>query len=270
MNSKLSSSGYESPLLEFDNITIIRGDHIVLDSLSLIVYEGENVTILGPNGSGKSTLIKSITRELYPVMTENFQKFKVWGSDQWNVFDLRSHFGVVSNDLQNMFARNITGMDVLLSGFFSSIGLFNQVVTPEMKKRAMEIASFLEITHLLDRSMIEISSGESRRLLIGRALVHNPKVLILDEPTTNLDLHALHTLRGYLRKIAQTGIGIIMVTHQLHDIIPEITRVILMHNGRIVNDGLKGEILTDRYISELFSTPVKIREEEGYYYATGY
>jgi iron complex transport system ATP-binding protein len=115
-----------------------------------------------------------------------------------------------------------------------------------------------------------LSSGEARRLLIGRALVHNPKTLILDEPTNSLDLHALHTFRHTLRKIARSGTGIILVTHNLHDIIPEISRVVLMKNGRFCDDGSKAEILTDEKIGGLFHVPVHVREEGGYYYATGY
>jgi iron complex transport system ATP-binding protein len=115
-----------------------------------------------------------------------------------------------------------------------------------------------------------ISSGEARRILIGRALVNNPKTLILDEPTNSLDLHALHTFRNLLRKIARCGTGIILVTHNLHDIIPEISRVILMKNGAFCKDGPKDDVLTDENIGRLFCVPVHIREECGYYYATGF
>jgi len=100
--------------------------------------------------------------------------------------------------------------------------------------------------------------------------VHDPRVLILDEPTNSLDLHALHTFRQTIRKIAQSGTGIILVTHNLHDIIPEISRVILMKNGKFVEDGPKEEMLTDRHIGRLFGVPVTVRREDGYYYATGY
>ncbi len=140
-----------------------------------------------------------------------------------------------------------------------------------MERKADEILAFLEIEHLAGRPMTELSSGEARRLLIGRALVHDPAALILDEPTNSLDLHALHTFRKTIRKIARSGTGIILVTHNLHDIIPEVSRIILMKDGRFWKDGPKAEMLTDENIGGLFRVPVCVKEEEdGYYYATGY
>jgi iron complex transport system ATP-binding protein len=265
-----SRQGNAPAFLEFDNVTVFHGDKKVLDSISVSIRQGENVAILGPNGAGKSSFIKTITREFYPSLNGRDVTFRVCGKEVWDVFELRSAFGIVSNDLQYTFTRNITGRDVILSGFFSSIGLFNREITPEMSRKADEICAFLEISHISDRPMTEMSSGESRRFLIGRAMVHDPRVLILDEPTNSLDLHALHTFRQTIRKIAQSGTGIILVTHNLHDIIPEITRVILMKNGKFVEDGPKEEILTDRHIGRLFDVPVTVRYEDGYYYATGY
>jgi iron complex transport system ATP-binding protein len=259
-----------TPFLELDNISVVMGDTIVIKKISVTINSGENIAILGPNGSGKSSLMKIITRDLYPVMSDEPMILRMWGKDQWNVFDLRSRLGIVSNDLQAMFSREITGKDVLLSGFFSSIGLFNHIVTPYMHKKTYEVADFLGIVHLMDRSILKMSSGESRRLLIGRSLVNSPEVLILDEPTNSLDLHALHILREYMRKITHAGIAIVLVTHQLHDIIPEITRVLLMKEGKIVHDGKKENFLTEKHIGNLFSIPVQIHQEEGYYYATGY
>jgi iron complex transport system ATP-binding protein len=258
------------PLLEYNGITVIVGSKKVLDSLSVTIREGEHIAILGPNGAGKSSFIKTITREYYPVLREDGMTFRIWGEDVWRVSDLRSLLGIVSGDLQYRFARDITGREAVLSGFYASIGLFTYEVTPAMEHKADELLRFLEIDHLRDRPMTEMSTGEARRVLIGRALVHDPKALILDEPTTSLDLHALHTFRATLRKIAASGTGIIMVTHNLHDIIPEISRVILMKDGRFVADGPKGEILTDGQIGGVFEVPVHIREEDGWYYATGY
>ncbi|RXE56056.1 molybdenum ABC transporter ATP-binding protein [Methanoculleus taiwanensis] len=259
------------PLLEFKNITVVRDGRTLLDSLSLTVGAGEHIALLGPNGAGKSSFIRLITREYYPSFQGEHGAFRIWGRDRWHVFDLRSHLGVVSNDLQHTFTRDMSGREVVLSGFFSSVGLFTHKVTGEMERKADEILAFLEIEHLGDRPMTELSSGEARRLLIGRALVHDPAALVLDEPTNSLDLHALHTFRRTIRKIARSGTGIILVTHNLHDIIPEISRVVLMKDGRFWKDGQKAEMLTDANIGGLFSVPVHVKEEEdGYYYATGY
>jgi iron complex transport system ATP-binding protein len=258
------------PLLEFRNVTIVKGKKKVLDSISVTVCEGEHIAILGPNGAGKSSFIKAISREYYPVTQDDNVVFRIWGRDIWHVSDLRSLLGIVSNDLQYTFTREISGREVILSGFFSSVGLFSHEITPEMEQKTDGILEFLEISHLQQRPMTSLSSGEARRFLIGRALVHDPRTLILDEPTNSLDLHALHTFRMIIRKIAQSGTGIILVTHNLHDIIPEITRVILMKEGRFWKDGVKPDILTDDNIGGLFEIPLHIAGQGGYYYATGY
>jgi iron complex transport system ATP-binding protein len=260
----------EPPLIEFENVTIVRGECRVLDAVTLSLQERENVAVLGPNGAGKSSLVKAITREYYPLITERPVKFQFRGNDIWDIFELRSFIGIVSNDLQYTFTRTITGHEVVLSGFFSSIGLFNRDVTPAMEEKAKEIELLLGISQLSCHPMTSLSSGEARRFLIGRALVPSPATLILDEPTTSLDLSALHTFRNTTRKIAQTGTGIVMITHNLHDIIPEITRIILMKDGRIVGDGEKKVMLTNEKIGSLFSVPVSVQEERGWYYATGY
>lgn len=259
----------EPPLLDFTNVTVMRENNVVLDSLSLIVDAGENVAILGPNGSGKSTLIRTITRENYPVLNKDL-KFRILGKEVWHVGELRTMLGIVSPDLQFTYTRETTGRDVILSGFFSSIGLFMHEITPAMEEKTCEVLRFLEIGHLADRPMTRMSTGEARRFLIGRALVHDPKALILDEPTAGLDLHALHHFRSAIRKIATSGTSVIMVTHNLHDIIPEISRVILMKGGRFCADGRKEDILTDEMIGGLFDVPVKILEDGDWYYASGF
>lgn len=262
------AAGYP-PLLEFRDVTVVREGRTVIDRVSLRLDEGEHLAILGPNGAGKSTLIRTILREFYPVRREG-TIFSCRGRAVWDVFDLRSAIGVVSNDLQQAYEPGATGREVVLSGFFSSIGLFNHRVTPAMLTRAEEVGRFLGIGHLLDRPIGSMSSGEARRCLVARALVHDPAALLLDEPTNSLDLSALHTLRQTLRGVARTGTAVIVVTHQLHDIIPECDRVVLMRDGRITADGSKAAVLTDERIGALFGVSVRLVRENGWYYATGY
>jgi iron complex transport system ATP-binding protein len=175
--------------------------------------------------------------------------------------------GIVSNDLMTQCTREITGFDVVLSGFFSSIGIWpNHHVTDEMRQKAHEALTLLEAPHLAQKPVDEMSSGEARRMLIGRALVHGPRALLLDEPSTSLDLFAQHELREMVRKLAQSGIGILLVTHHLADIIPEIDRVILMRDGQISGDGAKEEILTARALKDLFGVDVELARRDGYYH----
>jgi iron complex transport system ATP-binding protein len=253
------------PLIEFERVSVARGATLALDDISLRIGAGEHVAIIGPNGCGKSTFIKAITRECYPLYREG-SSLTILGSDHWNVFELRSLLGIVSSDLMTICTRDLTGRDMVLSGFFSSIGIWpHHEVTPEMRTRAERALQQMEVPHLADRCTDEMSSGEARRVLLARALVHEPRALILDEPSTALDLFAQHELRQTLRKLAQSGIGIVMVTHHLSDLIPEIDRVILMQRGRVVADGPKQEVLTAGRLAGLFGLPVNLAERGGYY-----
>jgi len=254
-------------LLSFKNITVARENgKVALDSINLSIDTGENVAIIGPNGSGKSTLIKTITRDLYPLADQE-SSLQLMGQKTWNVFDLRAMLGIVSNDLMTICTREITGREAVLSGFFSSIGIWpHQQITDGMEARTRELLEFLEVLHLAGRFVSEMSSGEARRILFARALVHNPKALILDEPTNSLDLHAMYSLREAMRKLAQNGTSIILVTHHLPDIIPEISRVILIKDGGVFRDGDKSEMLSSAALSELFNTPLELVERDGYYH----
>ena len=255
------------PLIQFENVTIQRGDRIVLDGIHLSIAQGEHVAILGPNGSGKSTLIKVISRELYPLLKAEPWSLRILGRDRWHLFELRNHLGLVSNDWMQMCTRDYSGYEIVLSGFFGSVGVWpNHTVTAEMEQKAREVMDLLEISHLAERSTNELSSGEARRILIGRALVHDPQALVLDEPTTSLDLHATHELREIFRKLARAGISLIMVTHHLPDIIPEIGRVVLIRHGRIFCDGPKDQVFHSETLSHLFGIPVEVLERDGYYH----
>jgi iron complex transport system ATP-binding protein len=254
------------PLLDFQHISVMRGEKTVLHDITLRLQAGEHVAILGPNGCGKSTLIKTITRECYPLARAG-SSLTILGQDSWNVFDLRKLLGIVSNDLMNTCTRDITGLEVVLSGFFSSIGIQTyHRVTPALLQQAHAALDLLEVPHLAHRSMTEISSGEGRRILIARAMVHQPLALLLDEPTNSLDVHATLELRRLLRKLAQSGTGILIVTHHLSDIIPEVARVILLKEGKIFAEGEKLLLLSTDRLEELFGVPVELARRDGYYH----
>jgi iron complex transport system ATP-binding protein len=255
------------PLIEFQNVTVRRGERDVLDGITLSIAQGENVAILGPNGSGKSTLIKAIARDLYPVMKSEPWSLRILGSDCWNLFELRNRLGLVSNDWMQMCTRDYSAFEIVLSGFFGSVGIWPyHAVTSEMQRKAREVMELLEIPHLAERATNEVSSGEARRILIARALVHDPETLILDEPSTSLDLRAAREMREILRKLAGGRIGIVMVTHHLPDIIPEMRRVVTIRDGRIHGDGPKERALTASALGGLFGIPVEVLERDGYYH----
>jgi iron complex transport system ATP-binding protein len=254
-------------LLNLKNVFVERGGRFALNGLTLAINAGEHVAILGPNGSGKSTLIKTITRECYPLLRPE-TSLQILGASDWNIFDLRHHLGLVSNDLMAQCTRDIKGRELVLSGFFGSIGIWpNHHVLPEMESATAQAMARLEVTHLANRWLDELSSGEARRLLIARALIHNPSTLLLDEPTTSLDLPSLREVRHQLRNLAQSGVGLLLVTHHLDDIIPEIDRVILLKNGQVFLDGRKQQVLTSQSLSTTFGVPVDIVQRDGFYHA---
>lgn len=255
------------PLIELENVTVRRGERVALDGVSLSIAPGEDVAILGPNGSGKSTLIKLIAREVYPVMKPEPWGLRILGRERWNLFDLRNRLGIVSNDWTQMCSREYSGLEIVLSGFFGSVGVWPcHAVTPAMERKAREAMEKLEIAALASRSMNEMSSGEARRALIARALAHDPGTLILDEPTASLDLRATHELREILRRLAAGGTSIVMVTHHLPDIIPEMRRVVMIRDGRIYRNGPKEQVLRAPVLDDLFGVPTEVLERGGYYH----
>jgi iron complex transport system ATP-binding protein len=255
-----------APLLELQRICVMRGRKIALDDFSLRIRADEHVAILGPNGCGKSTLIKTITRECYPVVQEG-SSMAILGQERWDVFELRALLGIVSNDLMLSCTGEAVGRDVVLSGFFSSVRIFpNHTVDALQRERADAVLAQLGVSHLAERPVEEMSSGEARRVLIARALVHNPRTLLFDEPCNSLDLAAQQSLRQNMSALANWGIGIVLVTHELADIVPEIQRVVLMSRGRVAADGPKDEILRDDRLREVFGVPVEIARRDGYYH----
>jgi iron complex transport system ATP-binding protein len=254
------------PLLEVRNLRVMRGQKIALDEFSLRIGADEHVAILGPNGCGKSTLIKTITRECYPVArTES--SMSILGEETWDVFKLRASLGIVSNDLMLSCTGDADGRDLVLSGFFSSTAIYpNHTVDPEQMAQADAALEQLNISHLRDRPVCEMSSGEARRVLIARALVHKPQALLFDEPSNSLDLSAQQNLRHTMSALANSGTAIILVTHELADIVPEIQRVVLMSRGRVVADGPKEQMLQVERLGVLFGVKVQMARRDGHYH----
>jgi len=237
-----------------------------LDDISLRIEAGEHVCILGPNGCGKSTLIKTITRECYPVVRGE-SSISILGRERWNIFELRSLLGIVSPDLLGACTTDATGRDVVLSGFFSSTRIFpHQHPDPAQLALADRALERMGVAHLAGRAVAHMSSGEAKRTLIARALVHDPRALLFDEPSNALDIAAQLQLRAAMRELAQSGIAILLVTHHVSEIIPEIERVILLRDGGIIADGPKAEVLTAEGISGLFGIPLRISQQDGYFH----
>ena len=246
------------PVLQLIDATVVKNDRRVLDGLTLTILAGEHTAIVGPNGAGKSLLVKLLTHEERALAPADDAPpvVRVFGTGNWNVFELRSQLGIVSADLHQRFVAGnsegfITGEAAVLSGFLASDGILRYgLVSDEMRRRAGEALGRMGVSHLARRRLDAMSSGQARRVLLARALVTSPRALVLDEPTTGLDLIARHAFMERVRQI-----------------VPEIHRVILLRDGRVAAAGPKGSVLTAGALSELFDAPIAIEESDGYYYA---
>ena len=262
------------PVLELCDATVVKDDRRVLDEVTLTIGRGEHTAILGPNGAGKSLLVSLLTHYERPLARPNgAPPVRVFGDANWNVFDLRSQLGIVSADLHNRFVTGntegrITATAAVLSAFLVSHGILRYgTVTDDMRRRAAEALAAAGVGHLASRTLDQMSSGEARRVLLARALLTSPRALVLDEPTTGLDLVARHGFMERVREIARAGTTIILITHHIEEIIPEIGRVVLIRGGRIAGDGPKRSMLTSACLTELFGVAVNIDVVDGYYYA---
>ena len=254
-------------LIDIRNVTAYRGDTRVFHHLSLDIERGRNTVILGPNGAGKTTLLKLLARDIYPVATED-SSIRILGRERWNVWELRAHLGIVSHDLQREYAGYASGFDVILSGFYSSVGVWaHQQFNDQQRAGAQRVLDMLGITSLKNKLYASMSTGEQRRFLLGRALVNDPDTLVLDEPTSGLDLKACFQYLDTIRALMGAGKAVILVTHHIHEIPPEITHAILLKGGRVVVAGEKTQILTNRALTDLFETPIELVQANGFYQA---
>ncbi|HEX4155354.1 MAG TPA: ATP-binding cassette domain-containing protein [Acidobacteriaceae bacterium] len=270
------------PIVELEHVNVARGSAVVLHDVSLRIERGEHIAILGPNGCGKSTLLKMMTCELYPVVREG-TRVRIFGRERWDLTELKRRMGVVSAELPGKPTLHTIGIDAVLTGFFSSSTLWpNLEVTEAMRERAEEILALVGAEDLRAKPVGEMSAGEQRRVMIGRAmagaavgaesgdaqmLLRGTQMLLLDEPSNALDLAAQQDLREMLRGLAQRGTAIVLITHHIADILPEMDRIVMMREGRIVADGSKEELLTEKRLGELFGRPIMIEAVDGVYHA---
>jgi iron complex transport system ATP-binding protein len=270
------------PLVELEHVNVARGSEIVLHDLSLRVERGEHLAILGPNGCGKSTLLKTMTCELYPVVRPETH-VRILGRERWDLTELKRRMGVVSAEPPVKATMQTTGFDAVLTGFFSSSTLWpNLTVTDAMRERVAEIVELVGAEALCEKPVGAMSAGEQRRVMIGRAMagaslgteqgeeqlsLGGAQMLLLDEPSNALDLAAQQDLRSMLRGLAQRGTAIVLITHHIADILPEIERVVMMRAGRIVADGSKTELLTEQRLGELFGREIHMSERGGFWNA---
>lgn len=258
----MTSSVSSASLLELDHASVKRGDRVVLDDVSLRVNLGEHTAVLGPNGCGKSTFVKLITRELYPLARPGMASVRLFGEARWDVTELRSRLGLVSADLHRDLATvaAMTALDAVVCGYFASQRLpAHRDVEPWMHVAALDALQRVDAADLASRRVAALSTGELRRAVIARALVHKPQALLLDEPTTGLDVVARSRFLHMLSALARAGTSLLLVTHHVEEIVPEIGRVLLLSEGRVIADGTPAQVLTDTLLSQAYAAPLRVR-----------
>jgi iron complex transport system ATP-binding protein len=261
------------PVLKLTDATVIKGGVPVLDGLSLTIRAGQHTAILGPNGAGKTSLINLLACQDAAVAVDGTPPVEILGRSRWNIFELRPLIGVVSHDLHHRFVNGnsegiIRAEDAVLSGMLATYGIVRkEYVTETMRHRADEALERVGALHLRGKTLDAMSTGEARRVMIARALVTGPQALVLDEPTAGLDMVARQRFLEHVSEIARSGTTIVLVTHHVEDIIPEVEQVVFLKNGRVAHAGDKASVLTAANLSALFDSPVELDTIGGRYFA---
>ncbi len=247
-----------TPYLEMKAVEAWVGPLQVFRDLTLSLFHGEHTVVLGPNGSGKSSLIKLLARELYPVVKEG-SSLRLFGEDTINLWRLRARMGLLTQESRLADKPDLSARDVVLSAFFGSVGLGrSQQPTRAQQERVETLLRQFGLAELASRPFARLSEGQKRRFLLARALVHDPEVLVLDEPTNGLDIGARLQLLQHLATLARAGTTLLMVSHRIEEVIPEIQRVVLLKDGCVVGDGPAADWLRDEPLSALYGLPLRV------------
>ncbi len=253
----------KTALIEMKNVTVKCGKKAVFSGLTLTLPPDQSCAVIGPNGSGKSTLLKLIFRDLYPAADEH-SSFKVLGQSPREMDRLRLRMGLVSHELQSKIHKNSSVFDVVVSQFYTSLTTWShQSYSTEQVEAAGSAIESAGMGHLSENHFATLSTGEQRRCLLARALIHDPEYLILDEPTSGLDIKATHQYMETMSMLIASGKKIVLVTHHLQEILPEIDWFVFLKDGQLVDEGTRSELLTEEKISDLFEMPIQLKEVNG-------
>lgn len=250
-------------VFDLTDVTIVRSGKTLLDRVSWRVREGEHWVILGPNGAGKTTLLQVASANMHPTSgTAEILGERLGAVD---VFELRPRIGHTSSAIAERVPPGETVRNLILSAAYAVLGRWNEEYDEEDHRRAMAMLSELGVASLVDRTFGTLSEGERKRVLIARALMTDPEVVLLDEPAAGLDVGAREDLLASLEALAsdERGPALVMVSHHLEEIAPGFTHALLLARGRVVASGPIVETLTSENLSQAFGQRLEVTHDEG-------
>jgi iron complex transport system ATP-binding protein len=254
----MSAARSHPPILQVQDLTVRRDRTVILDRVNWCVQRGENWVILGANGSGKTSLLRALTGYLAPTSGEIDLLGRRFGESDWR--ELRLHIGVVTNSFSMLVPLCEVALDTVVSGKFAQLDLWARVA-PADRAAARKQLQRVGGAHLADREWQHLSQGERQRVLIARALMAKPRLLILDEPCAGLDPVARRDFLATVERLAR-GRGapaLVLVTHHVEEITPTFTHALLLRGGQVLEAGPCGKVITAGRLSEVFSAPARLR-----------
>lgn len=247
-----------------ENLRIERGGTVILHDVNWRVDRRQHWVILGANGSGKTSLLSAITGYLMPTEGIVSVLGETYGHSDWR--ELRKKIGIVSSSVRQMMADDEPALETVASGKYAMIDFWGRLTRAE-KSRALRLLRQVECEHLADRSWRVLSQGERQRVLIGRALMARPRVLILDEPCAGLDPAAREQFLQFIQRLGknQNAPTLVLVTHHVEEIMPVFSHVLVLKQGGVLAIGEKSAVLKTGILARTFDAKLRLQRESGRY-----
>lgn len=254
-------------LITIKHASVRRNDNNIVEDLSFEINKGEHVAVLGPNGAGKSTLFRICCMEIHPLWSETLELNR-FSENRISKEKLRQKMGIVSKELLEICNSSYIARDIIAGGLLSSIGLdFHHHLTADMWTKIDNTITKYDCTKLQNKKMKDLSTGEAQKVLLARALVLEPELLLLDEAANGLDFPSRSIYRNTLNAVIKEGKTVVIITHDLSQVLPEINKIVFMKNGKIIETGNKIDMLTEKKLSSLYGKEVYLDQRNGLYSA---
>lgn len=250
-------------IISLDNVSYIRNGKYILKDINWHVNRGEHWVILGPNGSGKTTTLNMVNGYIFP--SQGHVKVLEFEFGHSSIIELRKRIGWVSSALSQFIPTNDYPLHIVLSGKFASLGLWEKVDDDDIA-RANEILDLLKIRHLAERKYGMLSQGEKQKVLIGRALMNHPDIIIFDEAFNGLDIFARYDMEITINELAEGNITFILVTHNTDEILPVFGKALLLKDGQVHSQGDIDDMIQYDNLSDFYGANVDVFKHKDRFY----